>query len=336
MISFYSNSHQAYRLSYDVSDGMPAVEHLDSPERLELMKERLSSLGIEVVEVLIQEQDRLDLIAHVKKIHTAQYVDFMVALSDSLNADEEILPMISHPLSVTKQVPLRFRIGSYCSEIGTPIKKSSLPAALDSYGLALQAADYIQSSQESALALTRPPGHHAGKSRYAGYCIFNQGMGAATYLSQDGPVAVLDIDYHIGDGCLDFTQPNITYYSIHAEPTLSYPYRSFEQSSYLNTRLFSFQANISIIEYLELLQTVISEIKDSKVKYLIVLTGFDLCRYEYVQDTPTQIEPDDFKHISALIKKVHIPTLFLIEGGYDLEHLGQCFDSFFGVYTSNP
>lgn len=333
MIVFYSNHHQGYRLSYDVSDGLPAVEHPESPERLNLMKAKLSALGFDIIEVLAQVDDRSELVVQVKKIHAAEYVDFMVALSDELDEAEELLPMVCHPLAVTQQVPLRFRIGSYCNEIGTPIKKASLPAALNSYNLALQAAKHLKHSQESTLALTRPPGHHAGKSRYAGYCLFNQGMGVASYLSQDGPVAVLDIDYHIGDGCLEFAQSDVRYYSIHAEPTLSYPYRHFDQTMYPHAHLVGFQENIRILEYMELLSQVLSVIKETQVKYLVVLTGFDLSRYEYIQDTPTLIEPDDFRQISEVIQSLGVPSLFLIEGGYDLERLGECVDAFFGVYT---
>ena len=71
-----------------------------------------------------------------------------------------------------------------------------------------------------AYALVRPPGHHAERRAFGGFCYFNNNAIAAQYLSTYGKVAILDIDYHHGNGQQDifYRRSDVLTVSIHGIP----------------------------------------------------------------------------------------------------------------------
>jgi len=86
----------------------------------------------------------------------------------------------------------------------TAMNPYSLEAALHAAGAAVKAVDLVMSGQaENAFCNIRPPGHHAGRSSAAGFCIFNNvAVAAAHALEQHGlqRVAIADFDVHHGNG----------------------------------------------------------------------------------------------------------------------------------------
>jgi len=86
----------------------------------------------------------------------------------------------------------------------TAMNPFSLEAALHAAGAAVKAVDLVMSGQaENAFCNIRPPGHHAGRNRAAGFCIFNNvAVAAAHALEQHGlsRVAIADFDVHHGNG----------------------------------------------------------------------------------------------------------------------------------------
>ena len=86
----------------------------------------------------------------------------------------------------------------------TAMNPYTLPAALRAAGSGLAAVDWVlQQAQRRAFCAIRPPGHHASRSRSAGFCIFNNVAIAALHaLERHGleRVAIIDFDVHHGDG----------------------------------------------------------------------------------------------------------------------------------------
>ena len=76
--------------------------------------------------------------------------------------------------------------------------------------------------------LTRPPGHHAERNVFGGFCYFNNAAIAAERLSKLGKVAILDIDYHHGNGQqqIFYERSDVLTMSLHGHPSFAYPYFS--------------------------------------------------------------------------------------------------------------
>jgi acetoin utilization deacetylase AcuC-like enzyme len=85
---------------------------------------------------------------------------------------------------------------------GTPLTAGTWVAAKTGADCAINAAHALRLGERGSFALTRPPGHHAGADYFGGYCFLNNAALAAQHLLDDGlqRVAILDIDYHHGNG----------------------------------------------------------------------------------------------------------------------------------------
>ena len=120
--------------------------------------------------------------------------------------------------------------GYYCFDTAAPITAGTWEAVLDSARSSVSAADAILrgGGQGGAYSLCRPPGHHAGPDYCGGFCYLNNAAIAAQHLRLAGlpKVAVLDIDYHQGNGTQDifYERADVLFVSLHAEPDTQYPY----------------------------------------------------------------------------------------------------------------
>lgn len=82
-----------------------------------------------------------------------------------------------------------------------------------------------------AYAVTTHPGHHASSDSFGGYCYINHAAMAARYLQTEydfAKVAVLDVDYHAGNGTVSifYCDPSVLTISIHCDPDVEYPFNS--------------------------------------------------------------------------------------------------------------
>jgi histone deacetylase 6 len=80
----------------------------------------------------------------------------------------------------------------------------------------------VQGTVRNAIAIIRPPGHHAESSQPSGFCIFNN-VPIATRVCQDAfpqtcrKILILDWDVHHGNGIQHafYDDPNVLYISLH-------------------------------------------------------------------------------------------------------------------------
>jgi len=129
------------------------------------------------------------------------------------------------PLDLTRIDAL---IGAHSFDATTPITPDSWAASYGSAQSALAATQAVLDGDRAAFALCRPPGHHAGADYCGGYCHLNTAAIAAQAARDAGVarVAILDIDYHHGNGTQDifYDRGDVFYASVHADPKTDYPF----------------------------------------------------------------------------------------------------------------
>ena len=120
------------------------------------------------------------------------------------------------------------RAGWWGLDTANPIVPGTYAAARASVDVALTTVDLVLGGEQAAYGLCRPPGHHAARSMAGGYCFFNNAAIAADAITRatGEPVAVLDVDFHHGNGTqqIFWRRGDVFYASIHADPARQYPY----------------------------------------------------------------------------------------------------------------
>ena len=320
---FYPKLHTLHKPSIDLSDGLPGYKHLEVSSRVDwILKGLLSAYKAEVIYV----DSFAD--AEVRAIHDDDYVDFLLAISKTIEGEEEYIPPVFR--KDLTSAPFYFCGGMYCSEIGTPIGKESVKAGLNSAQTALNATSYMMDENKSAFVLTRPPGHHAGKRRYGGYCFFNNAyLAAQKFVDAGKKVAVLDIDYHIGDGSLEFATKDMPYYSLNSNTHRNYPYLEADfKNENENVTLVEFTTGISGERYVAYVEELILNAIDESVDVVVLSLGFDTLGTDYCQDEYIYVKPEDFRTIGTLFGSLKQNVMILLEGGYDALNLELCADEF--------
>jgi acetoin utilization deacetylase AcuC-like enzyme len=180
----------------------------------------------------------------------------------------------------------------------------------------------------TAFALCRPPGHHAGRAYAAGYCYLNNAAIAAHWLTQFGTVAVLDIDYHAGNGTQDifYQRPDVLTLSIHADPDEEYPYFSGYADQTGSGPGLGFHQNYPLpfgtddTAYLDTLAQTLERITAYQPSSLVISAGMDI----YGEDPLGRIRVtrEGIRQIGQAIAGLNLPTLIVMEGGYANEALG--------------
>ncbi|MBN1550445.1 histone deacetylase family protein, partial [bacterium] len=208
-------------------------------------------------------------------------------------------------------------------------------AAKRAVDCALTAADKLLEGYRIAYALVRPPGHHAERNVYGGFCYFNNAAVAANYLSSFGKIAILDIDYHHGNGQQDifYSRNDVLTVSIHGEPSTSYPYFTGFISEKGEGSGLGFNINLPLHEhitndeYMTTLEKAIRNIQSFGPSYIIVCLGLDTARGD-----PTgswNLNTSAYKRIGSMIGNLKQPVLVIQEGGYLTRSIGANAKHFF-------
>ncbi len=197
-------------------------------------------------------------------------------------------------------------------------------AALASVTCAVRAAEHVAKTGETAYALTRPPGHHAGRNFHGGYCYFNNAASAAKRLAEKGKVAVLDLDYHMGNGTQDIFKwrKDVLVVSIHAETPGEYPGEAYTEICAPNLVNLSLPPRASRRLYFKALELALISIREFAPKYLVVSIGYDI--HQSDPQGGFGLASHDFRRIGERLSSLGLPILLVQEGGYHLGLLGAC------------
>lgn len=233
--------------------------------------------------------------------------------------------------------------GYYCIDTFTPIHRNAFRAAKRAVDCTLTAADEILEGRRVAYSLVRPPGHHAERDCFGGFCYFNNAAVAAHYMSGFGKVAILDVDYHHGNGQQEifYSRSDILTVSLHGHPKFAYPYFSGFEEEEGEGAGEGFNVNFPLPESLEgkgyrrTLRKALASIGSFCPAFLIVALGFDPAKGD-----PTgtwKLNSEDFRWNGRLIGELGFRILVVQEGGYRSQSLGANARSFFlGLLESMP
>jgi acetoin utilization deacetylase AcuC-like enzyme len=218
--------------------------------------------------------------------------------------------------------------GFFLLDTTVAVNSQTFNSALEAVNCALSGAQAILMDRAS-FALCRPPGHHAGREICGGYCYLNNAAIAAQKLSQLGNVAILDIDYHAGNGTQEifYDRADVFMISIHAHPEREYPYfAGYAHETGVAAgdgfhRNYPLPAGIDDTAYLEILDQALALINQYAPTSLVVSVGMDIYQEDPLGDF--MITRRGIHEIGSHIAALCLPTLIVMEGGYHLPSLGD-------------
>jgi acetoin utilization deacetylase AcuC-like enzyme len=255
---------------------------------------------------------------------------------DPTNAERDALPSV-WPLASkhgfrTDAPPLNFaaRLGQFAFDSGTPLMAGSWAAARGGAACALAAAQAVMGGERFAMALTRPPGHHAGPNYMGGYCFINNAAVAAQALRDGGMqrVAVLDVDYHHGNGtqtCF-YERSDVLTASIHGDPRTEYPFFLGHADERGHGAGEGFNLNLPLPRgtgfdvWWATLQTTMQAVSDFAPQALVVPLGLDT--FEGDPISGFKLRSADYLQVGRAISELGLPTVLTLEGGYAAADLG--------------
>ncbi len=332
---FSSEAHRRHDPPFEVFDGGRRVPYLETPARMECILSALRKTNW----ADIQEPADFGL-DPILAVHDSDYLNFLasaweewqasVSESDSASDKSALLPAtFALRRQPHKPKSLLGRAGYHMMDLSAAIVDGTYEASLSSANCALSGTRAILEGERAAFALCRPPGHHAGKDYAAGYCFINNAAVAANWLSSKAKVAVLDIDYHAGNGTQDifYDRSDVLTISIHADPAYEYPYYTgYEDETGTGKgkgihHNFPLPAGTDDAQYLSTLEMAISTVEKFQPKYLVVSAGMDI--YDGDPLGTFKITRPGIREIGNKIAGLRLPTLFVMEGGYNHETLGD-------------
>jgi len=233
--------------------------------------------------------------------------------------------------AATEPEAIGARLGWWCFETTTPITHGTYAAARSSVDVALTAADLVVNGERVAYGLCRPPGHHAARAAYGGYCFFNNAAIVAHHLadSTGGKVAVLDVDYHHGNGTqqIFYDRGDVQVVSLHGDPVRAYPFLTgFRDEIGAGagkgaTSNYPLPARTNDRDYLSALTAACGEISAFGADIVVVSLGLDTYYDDPISDLA--VTQNGFEDSGAIVRQLGLPTVVLQEGGYATEELGE-------------
>ncbi len=277
---------------------------------------------------------------YILEVHDRDYLNYFKKVCSEMKPGKSVYPYV-FPIRNATHPPkeLSVRAGYYCIDTFTPLNLNAYLAARHGVNCTLTAADAILKGTKAAYALTRPPGHHAERFVFGGFCYFNNNAIAANYLSRFGKVAILDVDYHHGNGQqqIFYNRQDVLTISIHGHPSFAYPYFSGFKEETGEGEEAGYNINYPLKEVIDgsafrvTLNKALKDIRNFHPDYLIVALGLDTAKGD-----PTgtwSLSSRDFEENGKLIASLHLPTLIAQEGGYRNRVLGINARAFFrGIY----
>jgi acetoin utilization deacetylase AcuC-like enzyme len=229
----------------------------------------------------------------------------------------------SHPADAD----IRALAAFYCRDTCTPIIEGTWTAAQEAAAVALTAARLATEGTRCAYALCRPPGHHASRAEFSGFCYLNNAALAAAALRAKGRVAIVDLDFHHGNGTQDlfWNDPEVFYCSLHGPPERHFPFFSGFAHERGGDDATGTVRNLPMPDgtdgprYLDALAYGLAEITSFHPTAVVVSLGLDIAHNDPVGTF--RLNDECLYLVGIALGQMRLPTVVVQEGGYDLAGL---------------
>jgi len=329
----YSETHRQHHPPFEILEGGEKTPMFESPDRMDIILAALHQT--QWADIIPPTDFGLE---PILAVHAPDYVEFLQrGFADWQIEGGQLKHQVGDVLMGTTFPPRRWqrkpssisgKVGYYTFDLSCPITEGTFAAAVTSAHCALTGAQLLSAGAPTAFALCRPPGHHAGRDFAGGYCYLNNASIAAHYLAQRGRTAILDIDYHGGNGSEDifYQSPEVLTISLHRDPAHQYPYfvgyadETGEGAGQGQHRNFPLPAWTDDDAYCRTLTEALALLRTFAPQYLVLSFGADIYMGDPLGDFA--ITTPGFGRIGARIEQLGIPTLIVMEGGYNIGELG--------------
>jgi len=331
MDTVYNQHHGLHAATHEFFRGrlVPAFE---VPARADYVLAAVQASGLGAVREPVDHG-----LGPLEAVHSPAYLRFVRgawAEWQQLGGEGDAFPAVWPVRSLRSDVvPASFaaRMGLYSMDSGTPLTAGAWEAAYWGAQTTLTALDLVLAGARSAYALTRPPGHHAGADFFGGYCFVNNAAVAAQAARAAGKqrVAILDVDYHHGNGtqAIFYARGDVYYASIHGDPQTEYPFflgHADETGAGAGLGCnanYPLPAGASNEQWFEAFERALVALNAYAPELLIVSLGVDT----YAGDPISHFKLDqpEFRRIGQALRSLQLPTLFLQEGGYATAAIGH-------------
>lgn len=271
----------------------------------------------------------------IEAVHSLDYLAFLREAPARWTAAGRPGDAIGYVWPVVGRRPLRLdridaQIGRYSFDASTPLTAQTWEAAYWSAQSVLAATHAVLGGDRAAFALCRPPGHHAGADYYGGYCYLNTAAIAAQASRAAGMqrVAILDIDYHHGNGTQDifWERGDVFYASVHADPASDYPFywghadEIGEGAGRGTTLNLPLPHGTTLDRFRRAQGAALDAIARFAPDLLVLSFGADTWEGDPISHFALTTE--DYAVLARDIAGVGVPCVIAMEGGYALDALG--------------
>ena len=329
MRCFWDKRQLAHAPALELHNG-GFVPFAESPKRAEAVL-----AGIGATEAAFDHGE-----APLRAVHSEAYLALLWSAHNDWRAAGRVGDAGAYAWPVVRRRPLDLqridaRLGQHSFDASSPIAEGTWEGAYWSAQTALTALGAVLGGDRAAFALCRPPGHHAGADYLGGYCYLNNAAIAAEAAAAAGKrVAILDVDYHHGNGTQDifYTRGDVLFVSIHADPVMDYPFfwghadetgDGDGEGATLNLPL---PRGTDFAAYLSALDVALERIAAFSPGLLVVSYGADTYAGDPISHF--RLERSDYLTLGARIAGLGLPTAIVMEGGYAVDALGANVASF--------
>lgn len=305
--------------------------YFESPIRAEAIYESLGGLGLFTQLSPDRHGQRI-----LATVHDPEFLNYLRVVCGKITGNRTVYPD-AFPIHRRDKGPkhLPVQAGYYCLDADTPLSRNAYIAARDAVDTALTAADELVAGRRLVYAVCRPPGHHAGKRFFGGFCYFNNAALAAQRLARDARVVVLDLDFHHGNGTQDifYEREDVFTVSLHGDPDHNYPYFSgFSDEvgtgkGLGSNRNYPLPSGTDEEHYLSVFEKALERVVRVRAEALVVSLGFDILKGD-----PTGtfvLSPRVMRVMGRRLMETGLPLLIVQEGGYSIRNIKRGCRAFF-------